>query len=156
MVVHRFAVKKRMFETVQSTVDLAANSAAKKLNKSLPLRRFIAVPDVEVLKESEKMGGVIICEGVPKNSKMVASVGFFSQSSPGTNIISDHDMYFIISCLPFAVKARMFWNMIGMSDGTGVACGAIYSGLESLYYALPNEVPGQPKVDDKVRITSTK
>jgi hypothetical protein len=156
MVVHRFAVKKRMFGTVHSTVDSAANSAAKKLNKSLPLRRFITVPDVEALKEAKKMGGVIVCEGVPKNSKMMASVGFFPPSAPGTNIISDYDMYFIISCLPFAVKARMFWNMIGKSDATGVACDTIYSGLESLYYALPNEVPGQTKVDDKVRITFNK
>jgi hypothetical protein len=153
MVVHRFAVKKSMFGTVQSSVNSAANSAAKKLNKSLPLRRFITVPDVEALKEAENMGGVIVCEGVPKTSKMMASVGFFPQSAPGTNIISDYDMYFIVSCLPFAVKARMFWNMIGKSDGTGVACNTIYSGLESLYHAPPNEVPGQTKVDDKVRIT---
>jgi hypothetical protein len=156
MAVHRFAVKKGMFGTVQSTVGSAANSAAKKLNKNLPLRRFITVPDVEALKEAEKMGGVIVCEGVPKNSKMMASVGLFLQSAPGTNIISDYDMYFIISSLPFAVKARMFWNMIGKSDATGIACDTIYSGLESLYCALPNEVPGQAKVDDKVRITSTK
>jgi hypothetical protein len=156
MVVHRFAVKKGMFRSTQSTVDSAANSAAKKLNKNLPLRRFTTVPDVEALKEAEKMGGVIVCEGVPKNSKMIASVGFFPQAAPGTNTISDYDMYFIISCLPFAVKARMFWNMIGNSDPTGVACDIIYSGLESLYYALPNEVPGQTKVDDRVRITSAK
>jgi hypothetical protein len=156
MAVHRFVVKKGMFGTVQSTVDSAANSAVKKLNKNLPLRRFIAVPDVEACKEAEKMGGVIVCEGVPKNSKMMASVGLFPKSAPGTNIISDYDMYFIISCLPFEVKARMFWNMIGKSDATGVACDTIYSGLENLYNALPNEVPGQTKVDDKVRITSTK
>jgi hypothetical protein len=155
MVVHRFTVKKGMFGTVQSTVDSAANSAAKKLNKSLPLRRFITVPDVEAWREAEKIGGVIVCEGVPKNSKMIASVGLFPQSAPRT-IISDYDMYFIISCLPFAVKARMFWNMIGKSDATGVACDIIYSGLESLYYTLPNEVPGQIRVDNKVRITSMK
>ena len=156
MVVHRFTVKKGMFGTVQSTVDSAANSAAKKLNKNLPLRRFITVPDMGALKEAEKMGGVIVCEGVPKNSKMMASVGFFPQSAPGTNIIADYDMYFIVSCLPFAVKARMFWNMIGKSDAAGVACDTIYLGLESLYYALPNEIPGQTKVDDKVRLPSTK
>ena len=101
-----------MFGTVQSTVESKAISAAKKLNKSLPLRRFITVPDVEAWEEAEKMGGVIVCEGVPKNSKMMASAGLFPQSAPGINIITDYDMYFIISCLPFAVRARMFWNMI--------------------------------------------
>jgi len=154
MVVHRFGVKKGLFGTIQSTVDSAAKSAAKKLNKNLPLRRFIAVPDVEALKEAEKTGGAIVCEGVPKNSKMVASTGLFPQSAPGTHIISDYDMHLIISCLPFAVKSRMFWNMIGKSDNTGVACDTIYSGLESLYHAPPNEVSGQGKVDNKVRITS--
>jgi hypothetical protein len=65
-------------------------------------------------------------------------------------------MYLIISCLPFAVKSRMFWNMIGKSDNTGVAYDTIYSGLKNLYHAPPNEVSGQAKVDDKVRITSVK
>lgn len=156
MAVHRFPIKKGTFGTVQSTVESAAKSVAKKLNKNLPLRRFIAVPDTEAYREAEKIGGVIVCEGVPKNSKMMASAGLFPQSPPGTYIISDHDMYFIISCLPFAVKARMFWNMIGKSDNTGIACDMIYSGLESLYSAHDNEVPGQTKVNDKVRITSTK
>jgi hypothetical protein len=57
------------------------------------LRRFIAVPDIEALKEAEKTGGVIVCEGVPKNSKMMASTGLFPQSAPGTHIISDYDMH---------------------------------------------------------------
>jgi hypothetical protein len=154
MVVHRFGVKKGTFGTIQKTVDSAATSAAKKLNKNLPLRRFIAFPDAEAWKETEKMGGVIICEGVPKNSKMVASVGLFPESAPGTNLISDYDMYFIVSCLPFAVKARMFWNMIGKSGATGVAGHTIYSGLESWYNAPANEASGQTKVDDKVSLST--
>jgi hypothetical protein len=156
MVAHRFAVKRGIFSAVQSAVDSAANSTAKKFNKNLPLRRFITSPDLETAREAREMGGVIVYEGVPKNSKMMATIRPFSQSAPGTNIISDHDMYFIISCLPFAVKARMFWNMIGKSDATGVACDTLYSGLESLYYTFPNEVLGQAKVDEKVRITLTK
>lgn len=153
-VVHRASVKKGLFGTIQKTVDSAAISAAKKLNKNLPLRRFITVPDLEATKEAEKMGGIIVCEGVPKNSKMAASAGLFPQSA--TNTISDYDMYFIISCLPFAAKAKMFWNTIGKSDATGVACDTFYKGLESLYHASAHEVPGQTKVDDKVRTTSTK
>lgn len=152
MVVHRFAVKKGLFRSVQSTVDSAADSAAKKLNKNLPLRRFIAVSDTEALKVAEKTGGVIVCEGVPKTSKMIASIGFFPQSILGTNNISDYDMYFVISCLPFAVKARMFWNMIGKSDASGVACSTLYTGIETLYHAPPDEASAQSKVDDKVRM----
>ncbi|KAE8447503.1 hypothetical protein EG329_010633 [Mollisiaceae sp. DMI_Dod_QoI] len=150
MVVHRLAVKKGMFGSIQSKVDSTANSTAKKLNKNLPLRRFLTVPDIEALREAENIGGVIVCEGIPKNSKMMASVGSFPHSSPGTSIISDYDMYYIISCLPFAVKSRMFWNMIGKSDASGVASDALYSGLESLYYTLPNEISSEMKVDDKI------
>jgi hypothetical protein len=153
-VVHRFEVKKGLFKTIQKTVDSAATSAAKKLNKNLPLRRFIVVPDLEATKEAEKMGGAIVCEGVPKNSKMAASAGLFPDSA--TNTISDYDMYFIISCLPFAAKAKMFWNMIGKSDATGIPCDIFYTGLESLYNAPANVVPGQTRIDDKVRITGTK
>jgi hypothetical protein len=154
MVVHRFGVKKGLFGTIQKNVDSAATSAAKKLNKNLPLRRFIAVPDAEALKESEKMGGVIVCEGVPKNSKMMASFRLSPEST--TNTISEYDMYFIISCLPFVAKAKMFWNMIGKSDATGIAAQTIYKGLEDLYNAPPNEVPDQTKVDDKVRTPTKK
>jgi len=148
-VVHRFDVKKGLFGTIQKNVNSAATSAAKKLNKNLPLRRFIAVPDLEATKEAEKMGGVIVCEGVPKNSKMAASAGLFPDSA--TNTISDYDMYFIISCLPFAAKAKMFWNMVGKSDSTGVSCDIFYRGLESLYHAPAHGM--QAKVDDKVIIT---
>ncbi|KAH8746487.1 hypothetical protein F5882DRAFT_493200, partial [Hyaloscypha sp. PMI_1271] len=125
-VVHRFGVKKGLFKTIQKTVDSAATSAAKKLNKNLPLRRFIVVPDLEATKEAEKMGGAIVCEGVPKNSKMAASAGLFPDSA--TNTISYYDMYFIISCLPFAAKAKMFWNMTGKSDATGIPCDIFYTG----------------------------
>jgi hypothetical protein len=151
MAVHRFGVKKGLFGTIQKNVDSAAISAAKKLNKNLPLRRFIVVPDPDATREAEKMGGAIVCEGVPKNSKMMASVGMFPASS--TNTISDYDMYFIVSCLPFAAKAKMFWNMIGKADTTGVACDLFYTGLEDLYNAPHNAVPGKTKVDDKVRIS---
>lgn len=148
LVVHRLGVKKGLFGTIQKTVDSAATSAAKKLDKNLPLRRFIAVPDLEATKAAEKIGGVIVCEGVPKNSKMAASVGLFPASA--TNTISDYDMYFTISCLPFAVKSKMFWNMIGKSDADGVACEIIYKGLESIFSAFSDT--SQPMVDNKVRI----
>jgi hypothetical protein len=154
MTVHRVAIKRDMFGTVQSTMESATHSTAKKLNKNFPLRRFITVADMAAANEVGKMGGLIVCEGMPKNANMMASSGFFPPSPPGTNIISDYDMYFIISCLPFAVKARMFWNTIGKSDVTGASCDTVYSGLESLRYTLSNEPIAQAKVDYKVILTS--
>ncbi|KAF8855606.1 hypothetical protein BDZ45DRAFT_804902 [Acephala macrosclerotiorum] len=146
VLIHRMTVKKGIFGSVQSKVDSAANSAAEKLNKNLPLRRFITVPDLEVSKEANKnSGGMFVCEGVPKNAKMVASVGFFPPST--TNMITDYDMFFIVSCLPFAVKARMFWNMIGKSDASGVGCDTIYLGIDSICSDIPD---GTSKVDDKI------
>jgi hypothetical protein len=66
-----------------------------------------------------------------------------------TNAIPDYDMYFIIFCLPFSAKGKMSWNMIGKANATGVACASFYAGLENLYSAPHNVVPGETKVDDK-------
>jgi len=153
MAVHRVAVKKGIFGSVQSTVESATHPTAKKLNKNFPLRRFITVPDMGAVNEAGKTGGLIVSEGVPKNANMMASQGFFPPSPPGTNIISDYDMYFIICCLPFAVRAKIFWNAIGRSDAAGANCDIVYSGLENLRYTMANEAPAQAKVDDRVRIT---
>jgi hypothetical protein len=150
MTPHRFPVQKGTFGTIQSTVDSAAKSAAKKLNKSLPLRRFVVIPDAGAVNEAEKRGGVIVCEGVPKNSKILASVGPFAQSAPGTNAISDYNMYFIVSCLPFSIKARMFWNMIGRADTNGILCDTIYAGLEGFQCKPYGEDAGQARVDERV------
>jgi hypothetical protein len=39
--------------------------------------------------------------------------------------------------------------MIGKANATGVACASFYAGLENLYSAPHNVVPGETKVDDK-------
>jgi hypothetical protein len=153
MATHRFAVKKSLFKSIEKSVDSAATSAAKKLNKTLPLRRFLAVPDLEATKEGEKMGGVIICEGLPKNSNMLASMGTFQASTQhAVPTISDYNMFFVISCLSFATRAKMFWNMIGKSDASGIPCDVIYKGMETVYSASPNTAPSAAMIDDKVNL----
>jgi hypothetical protein len=158
MAVHRFPVSKgglNCFSTLESTVDKSAASAAKTMTKNIPLRRFVAVPDLEVMDDTAKTGGVVVCEGVPRTAKMIASVGYFGPSPPGTNIIADYDMFFIISCLPFAVRARMFWNVIGRVEAAGIACGVLYSGVQT-FLELPHESsPESTFVDEKVRIPPT-
>jgi hypothetical protein len=145
MVVHRFPVKKGLCGSIQSTVDSKARGAAKKLNKNLPLRRFIAVADAAALNTSEKRGGVIICEGIPKSSNMIASTGTFLPNPDGSHVMAPYHVFFIVSCLPFSVKARMFWNMVGSPSGAGVPCGQMYAGLP----AFCNKSSGQ--VDKMVR-----
>lgn len=157
IVIHRSDVKKGIFGSVQSKVASTATSAATKLNKNLPLRRFITFPDLETPQTTNsKLGGLIVCEGIPKNAKMLASVEFFQPSESQTPTISDYDMYFIVSILPFAVKARMFWNMIGKSDPSGVTCDTLYQGIETMRYIFPNEYLSTSMVDDKVSLPSTK
>jgi hypothetical protein len=84
MVVYRFPVKGGLFGSLQSTMDSKAKKSAKMLNKNVPLRRFLAVPDVEAVQQATKTGGIIVCEGVPKTSNMIASVGTFLPNTDGT------------------------------------------------------------------------
>jgi hypothetical protein len=82
---------------------------------------------------------------------MLASVGLFQASTQhGIPTISDYNMFFVISCLPFATRAKLFWNMIGNSNATGVPCDIIYKGLETMYNAPPDTVPAHMMIDDKV------
>ncbi|KAK3390619.1 hypothetical protein B0H63DRAFT_557564 [Podospora didyma] len=145
MVTHRIPVKKGTFGSLQSKMDSAAKSVAQTLNKNMPLRRFIAVPDMGALEQSSAMGVLIVCEGVPRNSNILACAGPFPPSPPGTHAIADYQMYFIVSCLPFDVKVRMFWNMAGRATGAGgVSCTTIYSGIGGFY----QPAPGTPAVVD--------
>jgi hypothetical protein len=149
LIVHRFPVTTGIFGTIQSTMDSKARKAAKALNKSLPLRRFLTVPDVEAAKSGKKTGGIIVCEGVPKSSNLIASVGTFLPNGDGSNALAPYHVYFAVSCLPFAVKARMFWNILGSITSEGVSCDIIYRAVENFY----SGIPGQPAmVDLKVRV----
>ena len=133
MVTHRFPVKKSWYGDLASSINSAATSATKRLNGNMPLKRFMAIPDVS--DASGKQGGVIICEGVPKNVNLIASLDAFPQSPPGTHTIADYHLFCILSCLPFAVKVRIFWNMIGQSSSAGISCDVAYKGLDGFYSA---------------------
>ncbi|KAF2259610.1 hypothetical protein CC78DRAFT_56977 [Lojkania enalia] len=146
MSVHRFPVLKSVFRNLPNSVDAAAKSAAKRLNKNMPLRRFVALPDLQATSAANpagKSGRVIVCEGVPKNSNLVASVDPFSVGPLGPLIIAEHYLFLIISCIPFNVRVRMFWNMIGQSMTNGVSCESLFTGLEGFY------VPGDTTPVDK-------
>ncbi|ORY18621.1 hypothetical protein BCR34DRAFT_582903 [Clohesyomyces aquaticus] len=145
MVSHRFTVAKSIFSSLPSSVDSAAKSAAKRLNKNIPLRRFVAVPDAQATDATGKKGGVIICEGVPKNVNLMASVDLFPMSPPGTHMITDYHLFFITSCLPFSVRVKMFWNTVGHANSSGVPCDVVYNKLDTFY----NNIPGNPAFVDK-------
>ncbi|KAK0729603.1 hypothetical protein B0H67DRAFT_604814 [Lasiosphaeris hirsuta] len=156
----RFPVGAGLFGGIESAANGSAAAAAKTLTKEMPLRRFVTFPQLD--EANPKAGTVIVCEGIPRTAKMVATLGYFGPSPLGTNKIADYDMYFILSCLPFAVRARMFWNAVGkmvlMHEVAGpgasaaAACGVLYAGLER-YLELPHGLAAPPEswlVDDKV------
>ncbi len=140
------------FSSIDSAVNSSATTAAKVLSKNMPLRRFVVVPDAEALSNGAgKAGGVIICEGIPRTAKMIATSGYFAPSAPGTNAISDYDMYFIVSCLPFAVRARMFWNIVGQTSEVGATCESLYAGVDGFMSPAAKGVTA-PFIDNKVRL----
>ncbi|KAH7133667.1 hypothetical protein EDB81DRAFT_949960 [Dactylonectria macrodidyma] len=141
---HRFRVKKGIFRSINSQANVAAKSAAKHLNKKLPLRRFVVIPDRSTISQEAGTGTVVIIEGIPKTATLLASEGFYPQTSPPGLTISDYDMFMIVSIFPFAVRARMFWNFVGRSDATGLACDALYEGIERWWNREDS------KIDDKV------
>ncbi|KAK4449879.1 hypothetical protein QBC34DRAFT_462541 [Podospora aff. communis PSN243] len=119
MPAHRIPVKKGLFSSLNSTTERAARSAAKRLNRTMPMRRF----------KPGKEGGIIICEGAPKNSQIWAYAGPFTEGD--NDDMGDFHMYSIVSCIPFEVKTRMLWNMAGKTTEDGaIDCTALYSGLE--------------------------
>ncbi|KAF2738548.1 hypothetical protein EJ04DRAFT_573709 [Polyplosphaeria fusca] len=139
MDVHRVPVQKSMFKGLPSSVDSATKTTAKRLNKNMPLRRFIALPDLEAAAPDGTRGGIIICEGVPKNSNLVASVDPFSVGQMNALTIADHYLFLIVSCIPFATRARIFWNIVGQAIGNGLPTGVTYSGLGDFAKVLSSQ-----------------
>ncbi|CAM1507669.1 Fc.00g073100.m01.CDS01 [Cosmosporella sp. VM-42] len=142
---YRFSVKKGIFRTLDSQANAAAKSAAKQLNKKIPLRRFVVVSDGSKINQEAGTGSVVICEGIPKTATLLASsAGFAPLTNPPTLNISDYNMFLIVSILPFAVRARMFWNVVGRAETRGLPCAALYQGLEGWW----NQ--DESNIDDKI------
>jgi hypothetical protein len=113
-----------------------AEQTVKTLNKNMPLRRFKTALDVQVLEANSKQGGIVIAEGIPRNAKLVASLGHFPPPYPGVSAaITDCDIFVIVSCLPFKVRAQLFWNIVGKprTEDNGVQAKQAYAGLEELF-----------------------
>jgi hypothetical protein len=149
----QYPIPKGLLGGSASKLNRSATKAAKRLNKEMPLRRFATFPEAGIgAGAGNTIGTVMICEGVPRTAKVIATMGHFGPSPAGTNAIADYDMYFIVSCLPFALRARMFWNMVGRTqEGVGTACSVLYGGAEG-FLQLPNEASVEKSfVDEKVR-----
>jgi hypothetical protein len=143
MLAHRIPVKKGLFSSLQSKTEGAARSAAKRLNKNMPLRRFVAVPDMAALEESTKEGGIVVSEGAPRTTHIWACAGQFAQSATA---VADYHMFSIFGCLPFDVRVRMFWNMaVGDRRGSHRLRNAVFRCRRVLHCVTGNPSHGQRK-----------
>ena len=135
---HKFGAKKNPLTGCFSDLDSAlishSKSAAKKLNKTFPLRRFVARPDV-TNGSNGNSGTVIVSEGLSKSAKLFASR---LPHQPGPWIL-DYHMYMIVACLPFSDQARIFWNLAGQWDRNGLPPTALYNGLPHLINSKPGD-----------------
>ncbi|KAK3688012.1 hypothetical protein B0T22DRAFT_489779 [Podospora appendiculata] len=143
----RYPVSASLFRCIESAAVGSAAAAAKTLIKQMPLRRFVAFPEID-MKAEAGTGTVAVCS--PR------SATFGPSSPPNTNLnrITDYDMYVILSCLPFALRARMFWNAVGRLASESCEASVLYAGVEG-YLDLPLPLPSAPDslplvVDDKV------
>jgi hypothetical protein len=159
LAMHRYPVTAGSLGNLKSSIDKSAAGAAKALIKEMPLRRFIAFPEQNTIDIATagkgKSGAVIVCEGVPRTAKLIATAGASAHTgvtvSPSHNAIADYDMYFIVSCLPFTVRVAMFWNVVGrIQDTAGVTCNILYNGLESFLQLPEGSVSDATFVDEKV------
>ncbi|OCL09596.1 hypothetical protein AOQ84DRAFT_16963 [Glonium stellatum] len=135
---HKFGAKKNpltgCFGDLDSALLSHSKKAAKKLNKTYPLRRFVARPDVTDGGKGNS-GAVIVSEGLPKSAKVFASR---LPHQPGPWIL-DYHMYMVVACLPFSDQARIFWNLAGQWDKNGLPPTALYNGLPHLINSKPGD-----------------
>jgi hypothetical protein len=115
---------------MSSTPDKYAQKGAKKLDRALPLRRFLAVPDDK--STDPKTPNILIIEGLPKTSTVLGTT-VAPVPSP-TDVLHDHHKYAIIGCLPFADLSRLFWNAWGASQAD--SNGALWFPAPAFYRGL--------------------
>jgi hypothetical protein len=89
-----------------------AQKAAKSVDSSLPLRRFLAVPLGG--SEDAKMPNIGLVEGLPKTSVFLATTAAPAHVENAS--LLDYHKYLILKSLPFADRARIIWNALGSSQ----------------------------------------
>ncbi|KAF2493298.1 hypothetical protein BU16DRAFT_563461 [Lophium mytilinum] len=137
---HKFTVKMNpafgCFSNLESTLLKNSHAAANKLNKTYPLRRFVARPDL-ITDKRKSSGSVIVSEGLSKSANILVS----KLPHPELEWITEYHMYTVVSCLPFSDQARIFWNLVGQWDKQGLPSTTVYNGLPHLLESRPIDHP---------------
>ena len=160
MPTHTKPGKKRWLVSPDSSLNKVAQSTARKLDKKLPLHRYSVTTDASGRNDADMSacagcwpssspiaGTIVIREGLPKSAKMFASL---LPHDLNTGDIMDYHMYMIVANLPFAKRARMFWNLAGVMDAAGVNAHLLYDGDELLQLKNSLDVSVQSLVPEKV------
>ncbi|KAF2194370.1 hypothetical protein K469DRAFT_783547 [Zopfia rhizophila CBS 207.26] len=120
-------VKKRLFRSLDKTMESRAKSITKELHKHLPLRRFIVGPcdpdpSNQLPISKHKSGDLAIIEGLPHQAKFAVSL----QSH--TNGLTDYNIAMIVQSLPFKDQCAIFWNLLGYDHSSGISTRHAYRG----------------------------
>jgi hypothetical protein len=123
-------VKKQVLRDLDKSLSSAAKSAQRKLSTTFPLRRFLVAPhDVASDDPKGKRGALIVAEGLPHNTKLVATLQPYQ---PGPQhpapVLSEYNMAMISHSMPFADQCAMFWNLAGADTTFGVRTETVYAG----------------------------
>ncbi|KAH0564731.1 hypothetical protein GP486_001878 [Trichoglossum hirsutum] len=143
---HTVPCKKKFLRSEDASLDSAVKSIAKKLNKNIPLHRYVVTSD-EAARTGAIAGTIVIREGLPKSAKMFASLLPFGTD---TGDIMDYHMYMIVASLPFKMRSRMFWNLAGAMDPAGVSANVLYEGDELVQFKSSLSVSTQRVIPQKV------
>ncbi|CAM1508808.1 Fc.00g025470.m01.CDS01 [Cosmosporella sp. VM-42] len=127
-------VKKRILRSLESRLSSEAESIQKRLDKRLPLRRFLVCPCDEPLaltdheaagiKSAPKVSAVAIFEGLPHHVKVVASF----PPQDGINKISDQIATMVVHAFPYSDQCRVFWNVLSLEYSTSIRTEIAYRG----------------------------
>jgi hypothetical protein len=146
---HTHLSTKKFFRSMDSSLTSDAKKAAKQLKKCLPLQRYAVTTDPTNRTDSI-CRTVIIREGLPITAKVSVSMLDFDE---GERSIAEYNIYMIVASLPFTVRACMFWNLVGVSNGLGISSAALFHGrgLEKLKPTVSVSVQEQNTIGEKVR-----
>jgi hypothetical protein len=110
---HTFPRKRRLLKGDTMLLDLAM--ADKTLKQHFPLSRYtIARESTDGTKK--ELGRIVVSEGLPQSAEILASLT--PHDASGEELTMYHQHMFV-ACLPFAMRASMFWNMVGMASPVG-------------------------------------
>ena len=150
---HELSSQKALFKSHDSKLASDAKSAALKMNRMFPLRRFTVDTSLNG-RTASSSGTVCLLEGLPLATKIIYSLQDFD---PKSEDLADFNKYMVLATLPFKVRTNMFWNILAPAGTTaGIPSNMLYDvNAENQTMGVTASVQeGQRLVSDKVNTYS--